>query len=305
MTIVGAIVLFFVCLIPAHAQRQIVVRIAIADSVAITESHLHRMKSRIHKLLPDHEILTAKTHAVTHFLDADRIRGELKRQIAAFEFQPGDTVTHLDIYTHGGTDFERSESSLKYLGEYGSDGPSEKLAEILDPLRPYISSSLAITQNSCSLFCRREGAQQRAEAFLRYLGAPDGQIYGAITSENEAPIFPYVGFTITATLTAAFFAIQMSRDGAAFPQDVIPWISSHQDVAIFFGAFINLWAFLKTAVAGYNLIDGSSNIGRLIRFKEGQIESSFVIEKHKNRRALYSRESCARLLELNYKYYDR
>ena len=278
-----------------------IVRITITDGLAFTSATHNRMLKWLRKSFPEHEVMGVKaSEGINLYKDPDfqKIRESLSAQIAALDLRPGDQVTHLDIATHGATDEENKTTLLKYIGGYGADGPGLRMKELLAPLKPYISPELVLVQNSCETLCGTEDeAIDRSRALLQYLGAPNGQIYGAITLEANGIDFPSIGLPASLAASAFILSQFMAADGGVSSfNDVLTWMQNNTLATWTTVGVMNALGLFRPIIIGAGSIDKRHNIGRLIRFRNGKLDEFAVVHKNSNWKPIYSRISCLRYL---------
>lgn len=260
----------------AFAARNIVLRIMVVDHWAVNQKAIAVAKKKIQKLIPNSTIIDVHSNALFNGFSKERIRGELLSQIQDLNLNSDDRITHLVLYTHGAT--QKGYTFLKYFGAYNDMGPDENFMPILDPIRRYTTSDLVVVQNACSVFCGgREQAVQRGRALLNYLNAPNGQIYGAVMSEVHVG-FPTIGISLSVLTSLITYIVQDSTS------------------AVIAGGAMGLIAFAPQLITFISKLTYSINIGRLLRFKNGEVQSAHIVARGNNFDSIHQRNTCEKAL---------
>lgn len=266
--------------------RNIILWIAVTDHRVYTTAHDRAVRKDVEKLVPGHDFIIANANTVVNLFNDDRVRQRLVSQIQNLHLQPGDKITHLFLQSHSGTNPQGTRTTLDHMGRYNEDGPDEKLQELLEPIREFTSPDLVVVQNGCFTFCGpADTVTERASKLMKFLNAPDGQIYGSLAAEAPGPIFPTFTALSTATVATALYL-------AAGQHITIPVVAGTLVTAAVTGATaLSRWAGTK--------LPGLYNYGRILRFEKGELTEAPAVIKKENMNAIFNRDACAEALGEN------
>ncbi len=293
-------------------RRDVVVHIAVIDHIAFSDDGYDEVNEFLTENIPEATLLSVKVEGSILRLDRDRIRAELLQGLRGL-LRPGDVISHLVIDTHGNTITQTTPNDttrLTHLGEFTNRSIDADLAAVLAPLAGRLLPSATIVLNSCLTLCgTTPEAAARAKTFLKALGAPNGQIYGSTTPEVEEPgalvgrsrLRGYLGdldqFKLFMSLGLALglpYAAVTDLGHSSFLLSQLPLYLKHAGIAVgtVSASFYGLAVMMKAALARF----GGINVGRIMIFKNGELQSDQPVDKYPARLAIYGLQ-CRALFE--------
>ncbi|MGE3972948.1 MAG: hypothetical protein AB7F59_00325 [Bdellovibrionales bacterium] len=177
-----AVTAFVMCIFFGHiaSADKVILHAMVIDDHAAREVTLDKENAYIQEHYPNHKLISVKVRASRFFPIDKAVHAALVKEMNQLALAESDRIDVMILTTHGQTKNEATQ--LSFFGEFSSQGPNEELKEVFNPVLKHIADDVRVIMHSCSTFCgTNEQIVSRSKAFLTYLGAAKGSIFGLTT----------------------------------------------------------------------------------------------------------------------------
>ncbi|RYZ71622.1 MAG: hypothetical protein EOP05_11845 [Proteobacteria bacterium] len=190
-----------------------VLHISFIDNSAFTSSAIAETDRFLKLAIPGAKLISVKAYVPRFSADPEELRTSIQKQIRK-RVKSSDLITHLVIDTHGNTlapkldlndpDIEAKKAAyalktaeeqnaekltiLSHIGEVSRTAADQDFRVFFKLIKGQFADDATVILNSCLTLCGDgEAPAERAKQFLKELGIPNGQIYGAVVPEVDSP----------------------------------------------------------------------------------------------------------------------
>ncbi|WP_157684760.1 hypothetical protein [Bdellovibrio bacteriovorus] len=304
--------LFFSSASPAQEHSSVVLYIFVEDGQAFTREGRELMLDFLKTSLPGKRIALVKAQSRRFFANEKAVRHAVVTQLEK-ALNPGETVSHLIIATHGSTlkSADQSQTLLQSLGRFDASGADQDLKQVLRPLRGRMEVDAHVILDSCSTMCgTSEEAAARATAFMKEIGAGDGTLYGATNNEVDVrklgsqartweKLKPRWNLLRNAVLTSFALGVPLAwfgLDGGAL--SVNPYIA-HGQVTLYGSALMmSMFQYMEPVMIFLYEKMKAINQGRIFVFRKNRLQGMTEISKRiESLERIYHARSCTRVFQ--------
>lgn len=293
-------------------RHSVVLYIFVEDGQAFTREGRELMLNFLQTSLPGKRIALVKAQSRRFFANEKVVHHSVVTQLEK-SLNPGETISHLIIATHGSTlaSSGSSQTLLQSLGRFDASGADQELKQVLKPLQNRFATDAHVILDSCSTMCGpAPEAAARAAAFMKEIGAPDGTLYGATNNEVDVrklgsqartweKLKPRWNLLRNAVLTSFALGVPLAwfgLDGGSLSAN--PYIA-HTQVTLYGSALMmSMFQYMEPVMIFIYEKMKAINQGRIFVFRQNHLAGMAEISKRiDSLERIYHARSCSRVFQ--------